>query len=107
MKIRELIWDALNKDSLEFLKATLNGTVIYGNPDWTTGMMCRPQTQRAHDYAIEALTQHLPAGQFCIEQVEYPDASGGEVICSWYEEDCVQTERWGYVNVCFKERKNA
>ena len=107
MKIRELIQDALHKDSFEFLKAAQNGNVACGNPDWTIGMMRIPQTHRSNYYVNEALAQYLPTGQFRIEQVEYPDASGGEIICSWYEEDCIQTERWEYVNVWFKERKNA
>ena len=107
MKIKELIWNALHKDALELLSDEQEGKIVYGRPDWTLGTMRFPQSQRAACYVLKALCDNLPAGQFSLEEVRYPDDAGGEVICSWYEEDSIHVERWEYIFVWFKEDNDA
>ena len=108
MKIKELIWNALHKDTLELLSDEQEGKIVCGRPDWTLGAMRSPQSPRAAYYVLKALCDNLPAGQFSLEEVRYPDDAGGEVICSWYEEDCIHVERWEYIVVYHKgEEENA
>ena len=97
MKIRDVIKKALHEDSLQFFTAEQNGQASWTRPDWMSDEINTPQTQYSYAIVHCELANILPEGACVMNDIVYPDMTGGTVIVSWYENGKVQTESWEYV----------